>query len=190
MDLMFVLVLGTVAAGILLGMVVGKLMSRADMDEKVEQAFRRGKEEAEVEKANLAMSLGEQLVKIRDSIHHVAQAYDSTVRVVQENLFATVDRSKIAVGGREEPQLSLDFQPPREHREELPAKTFVTEFRSEEPLEADLAEEPAPVDRVASPLDAPLEEKVEGILKETPTVTKDEEDRFHMNGGNKNLPLQ
>lgn len=140
MDLTLVLMLGTVAAGILFGIMVGILMSRSDADAKVEKAFRRGKEEADVERANLAVSLGEQLVKIREGLHQVAQAYEGTVRVVQENLIGKLDPSQVSLVAPSEQQLALDFHG-RTPEERAPAASLRVEESVEEPVEMKVVEE-------------------------------------------------
>jgi len=111
MDSTIVLMLGTVAAGVFLGFIIGKFAARSDNEEKIQEAFERGKQEGDVEKANLTVALGEELLKLRSGIHSVAQAYESTVRVMHERLGNSLRDGFIGVPGGEEVQLSLQFDP-------------------------------------------------------------------------------
>ena len=199
MDLTLALMLGTVAAAVLLGIVIGKAMISASLETKVQDAFRRGKDEAEVEKANLAMTLGEQLVKIREGIQQVAQAYDSTVRVVQENLLSGIDRAKLTDESTGEIQLSLDFEAHPRLPQSNPAATELTEemvmtaermdgvpARTETLVEA----EGAGFQRndLSTQILVDGESRADGAAQSEDKSSDDS--RFRLNGGDKNVTLQ
>lgn len=111
MDSTIVLMFGTVAAGIFLGFILGRFAARSDDSVKIDEAFKRGKEESDVEKANLTVALGEELLKLRSGIQSVAQAYESTVRVMHDRLGNSLPQGYIGGPGGEEVQLSLHFEP-------------------------------------------------------------------------------
>jgi hypothetical protein len=91
MDMFVVLIVGTIAAAVILGVLIGKISARSESDARVEQAFQKGREEADVEKANIALEIGQQLIKMRESIKQAAEAYESTVMVVRDRLAGSVE---------------------------------------------------------------------------------------------------
>ncbi len=117
MDLVIVLMLGTIAAAVLLGVLIGRISARSEITEKVESAIQKGREESEVEKASIALELSQQLIKMRDSIKQAADAYKGTVQVVRERLASSIEllpaqdsEKKVLDGG--DMQLSLEFGKP------------------------------------------------------------------------------
>ncbi|MFN8391890.1 MAG: hypothetical protein U0136_16490 [Bdellovibrionota bacterium] len=91
MNGLILLVFGTVFAAVVLGIIIGRLSVRTEVKKKIDEAFEQGREEAEVEKANIALELGHQLIKMRDSIQMAAEAYENTVQVVRDRLATSVE---------------------------------------------------------------------------------------------------
>lgn len=81
-----IILLAVTVCSLLIGIFLGRSGSQAETAEQVEVAYARGREESEVEKANLALELGEHLAKMRSCIQQTAEVYQQTVNAVQERL--------------------------------------------------------------------------------------------------------
>ena len=84
--MMAIILVGTAMCALMVGMLLGRSAGQNESAQRAEDAYRRGQEEAEVEKTNLALELGDHLLKMRSSIQETVEAYHQTVRVVQEKL--------------------------------------------------------------------------------------------------------
>lgn len=110
MALTLILIAGIVAAAIFLGIMLGRLSARAEIKARVEEAYKKAKDEAEVEKAAIALSLGEQLSKVGEGIFGLAQAYEGTVRLVQERLSSSVEFAHSKTSLSLEPRTILNLE--------------------------------------------------------------------------------
>ena len=106
MDSTLLLLLGLTCVGVILGVLIGRLTARVEQSKLVSDAFERGKAESEVEKANLAIEIGDQMLKLRSGIQDLARAYEGTARIVRERLLGSVDGT---INVPSETQLSLNF---------------------------------------------------------------------------------
>ncbi len=119
MDTTLLLTLGLIAAGIFLGLLIGRYSAGRGQSKLIREAFERGKAESEIEKANLAVEIGDQMLKLRNGIQDLARAYEGTARVVRERLLGSVERN---IDGPSEPQLSLHFDSNGLDEKNLPEK--------------------------------------------------------------------
>jgi len=106
MDSAFLLLLGLTSVGVILGILIGRLTARREQAKLMQDAFERGRAESEVEKANLAVEIGDQMLKLRSGIQDLARAYEGTARIVRDRLLGSVDHT---ISVPSETQLSLNF---------------------------------------------------------------------------------
>lgn len=81
-----IILVGIAICSLMVGILLGRSAGESETEVRLEDAYRRGRDEGAVEKHNLAMELGDQLSKMRNSIQQTVEAYEQTVSVVQEKL--------------------------------------------------------------------------------------------------------
>ena len=114
--------------GVCAGIVIGVKGAEKKTEGRLQEAFAEGQKRAEADKQQLAGQIGNELMKIRESLNQTISAYDSAVLRVTESLGepARIDQKRIEGPKSEQLQLELrqnEYQPKPE-----PAAIQLTEI--------------------------------------------------------------
>jgi hypothetical protein len=74
------------ATCLLIGMIIGYLLSSMRGRNRLEKTVQRCRKEAEAEKLEISRDLNKQLVQVKDSIVKTVEAYSSVARTIQDKL--------------------------------------------------------------------------------------------------------
>lgn len=104
--------------GVCAGVVLGVKGAERKNESKIQEAFAQGQKRAEADKQLLAGQIGNELIKIRESLNQTLSAYDSAVLRVTESLGepARIDQKRIEGPKSEQLQLELlhnEYNPPK-----------------------------------------------------------------------------
>ncbi len=118
--------------GVCAGLVLGVKGAERKNEARIKEAFAEGQKRAEADRQQLAGQIGNELMKIRESLNQTISAYDSAVLRVTESLGepARIDQKRLEAPRTE--QLQLELQ--NEYRAE-PAAIQLTEVHESEPAD-------------------------------------------------------
>lgn len=113
--------------GVCAGIILGVKGAEKKTEGRLQEAFAEGQKRAEADKQQLAGQIGNELMKIRESLNQTISAYDSAVLRVTESLGepARIDQKRIE--GPKSEQLQLELSQNEYHPKPEPVAIQLTE---------------------------------------------------------------
>ncbi len=127
---------GALLFGLLFGLLLGRRSERGKLQGRIDEVQKKAREEAQLEKANLATELHVELDKVRDSIIKSAEAYQQAVHSIDSKLSPDSSRKEAI-----DINVRANLEAPEAPQSEAIEKETASKFTAKEPVDEPVSEE-------------------------------------------------